>query len=105
MNLLDSFGRGRDEELLARGNRTEGIITEVKTLWFLKVNTKAFRKGPLDGAAFPHRIVFRYTAGGKDHTGSRVLPPSENAPTVGEPITVFYDPDEPEHCAIQGGAL
>ena len=104
MSFLDQFGLG-GQEIVDKGRCTEGTVTDVKTLWFLKVNTKAMRWGPLDGATFPHRIAFRYTVGGKEYTGSRVLGPSVTAPARGDQITVYYDPDAPEPCTLQIGAI
>ena len=104
MSFLDQFGLG-GQEIVDKGHCTEGTITDVKTLWFLKVNTKVIRKSPTDGAAFPHRITFRYTVDGKEYMGSRVLAPSVTAPARGDRITVYYDPDAPEHCALQIGTI
>ncbi len=47
--------------------RTTGTIISVKKQWWLKVNIKPFRNGPLDGATFPHVIKVRYTIGGKEY--------------------------------------
>ena len=104
MSFLDQFGLG-GQEIVDKGRCTEGTITDVKTLWLLKVNTKVIRKSPTDGAAFPHRITFRYTVDGKEYMGSRVLAPSVTAPARGDQITVYYDPDAPEHCTLQIGAI
>lgn len=42
--------------------RTEGTVLSVKKQWWLKVNTKAVRLGPLDGARFPHIVTVEYMA-------------------------------------------
>ena len=47
--------------------QTEGIVVSVKKQWWLKVNTKAFRRGPLDGATFPHIIKVKYTVEGTEY--------------------------------------
>ena len=44
--------------------RTTGTVTSVKKQWWLKVNTKSFRTGPLDGAKFPHVIKVKYYVDG-----------------------------------------
>lgn len=103
MSLWNQPGLSK-QEIVDMGHCTEGTITDVKTLWFLKVNTKVIRKSPTDGAAFPHRIVFHYMVDGKEYTGSRVLGPSVTAPARGDQITVYYDLEAPEHCALQIGA-
>ena len=43
-------------------SRTVGTVTELKKLWWFKINTKCVRKHALDGAFFPHRVKVRYTA-------------------------------------------
>ena len=45
---------------------TKGTVISVKTQWWLKVNTKAVRFGPLDGATFPHIVKVKYTVDGTD---------------------------------------
>ena len=44
---------------------TTGTVLSVKKQWWLKVNTKPFRTGPLDGAEFPHIIKVTYRVNGK----------------------------------------
>ena len=46
-------------------NTTSGTVVSVKKQWWLKVNTKVIRKGPLDGAIFPHIIKVKYMVDGK----------------------------------------
>ena len=47
------------------GEQTEGVVSQVKTCWWLKVNTKPIRRNMFDGALFPHIIYFTYTVGGE----------------------------------------
>ena len=75
--------------------RTRGTILSVKTQWWLKVNTKAVRSGPLDGAAFPHIVKVKYTVDGNEIVknkwlGANILPPSVNGS-----VTVVYREDKP----------
>ena len=45
-----------------QGNiEVEGIIIKLKKIWWIKINTKAFRKSSLDGATFPYIITVKYT--------------------------------------------
>ena len=79
---------------------TTGTVTEIKTLWWIKVKLKAVRLGPTDGVAFPHSAKIKYTVGGKEHNKRiylswRILPPSEGAQ-----VTVNYDPKKPSRCKI-----
>ena len=42
-----------------------GTVIAASKQWWLKVNTKAFRIGPLDGAIFPYIVKVTYTEDGK----------------------------------------
>ena len=75
--------------------RARGTILSVKTQWWLKVNTKAVRSGPLDGASFPHIVKVKYTVEGNEIVknkwlGANILPPSVNGS-----VTVVYREDKP----------
>lgn len=47
--------------------KTTGTVTELKNLWWIKINTKPARKHALDGALFLHRGKVRYTANGTEY--------------------------------------
>ena len=47
MNLR-MFGIGVTDAIA--GEQTKGTVTKVNTCWWLKVNTKAVRTGPMDGS-------------------------------------------------------
>ncbi len=47
--------------------KTTGTVTELKRLWWIKINTKPARKHALDGALFLHRGKVRYTANGTEY--------------------------------------
>lgn len=45
-----------------QGNiEVEGTIIKLKKIWWIKINTKAFRKSSLDGATFLYIITVKYT--------------------------------------------
>ena len=90
MSILNAIGIGA-QKTLSDGERAEGIVTKVDTCWWLKINTKPVRTGPLDGAVFPHVIHFTYSAAGKEYTGSRFINWKLKCPQTGEKITVYYD--------------
>lgn len=100
MSIMSALGLG-EARLLEQGISTPGKVISVKTWWFIKINTKSVRKSPLDGATFPHRIVFSYQVDGKSYTGSRILSPATDCPAAGSDITVFYDPQRPEKYALK----
>lgn len=103
MSLLTTFGpesysrkqQDMAEEIISENHRTSGIITAVKDCWWIKVNTKAFRRHALDGAKFPHIIYFTYTVNGAAYQGSSCVDWHLRRPCKGERITVFYDKSDP----------
>ena len=75
--------------------RTEGTVISVKKQWWLKVNTKAVRIGPLDGARFPHIVTVEYTADGAKMKKSKWLGASIDPPSVNGRVAVYYREDKP----------
>ena len=96
--FLRMFGIGCDAAIA--GGRTEGTVTQVKTCYWLKVNTKSVRKGAADGALFPHIIHFTYRVAGKDYTGKRYVNWNKRCPVKDETIVVHYEKDAPEKYAV-----
>jgi len=97
--MLRMFGVG-EKQLLARGEQVRATVTKVHTCWYIKVNTKAVRIGPMDGAAFPHVISFRYLADGVEYTGKRWVSWNLRCPCEGSQVTVCYDRERPERYAV-----
>ena len=81
--------------------KTLGIVLSVKKQWWLKVNTKAVRKGTLDGAIFPHTVKVRYTVGGKDFVKKKWLGPSVIPPKVNDEVTIIYRKENPKKFRIE----
>lgn len=79
---------------------TTGTVTDVKTLWWIKVKLKAVRMHSTDGVAFPHSVKIKYTASGKDYTKKIYLSWQIIPPPVGTQVTVRYDPKKPSRCEI-----
>ena len=80
--------------------QTLGTITGVKTLWFVKVNTKPVRQHGLDGAIFPYLVTITYNACGQDYKATKIIKPTAAAPVKGEKIKVFFEEENPKKCAI-----
>lgn len=85
--------------------RTTGTVTEVKTIWWIKVKLKAVRLHSADGVAFPHSIRVKYTVDGREYNKKvyvpwRILPPSKGAE-----VAVSYDEDRPQRCMVGLGVL
>ncbi len=80
--------------------RTTGTIVSVKKQWWLKVNTKAFRSGPLDGAVFPHVIKVRYTVDGTEYIKRKWIGAEYPVPAEGAAVQLVYDEDRPDKIRI-----
>lgn len=85
--------------------KTTGTVTEVKTIWWIKVKLKAVRLHSTDGVAFPHSIRVKYTVDGREYNKKvyvpwRILPPSKGAE-----VAVSYDEDRPRRCMVGLGVL
>ena len=96
--FLRMFGIGVTDAIA--GKETKGIVTEVKRCWWLKVNTKAFRRNMFDGALFPHIIHFTYCVNGQSYTGKRYVNWNLRCPVQGEKLTVHYEAAAPEKYAV-----
>ena len=92
------FGIGVN--LAIAGQQTVGVVTDVKTCWWLKVNTKPVRRNMFDGALFPHIIHFTYCENGLTYTGKRYVNWNKNCPLKGEKITVYYETARPDRYAV-----
>lgn len=96
--FLRMFGIGVTDAIASK--ETEGTVTEVKTCWWLKINTKAVRTHPGDGAVYPHIIHFTYCVTGKTYTGKRYVNWNKRCPVKGEKLTVCYVESAPEKYAV-----
>ncbi len=77
---------------------TAGLVTEVKTCWWLRVNTAPIRS--MTGSRYPHIVRFSYNVNGREYSGSRFLNWQNNPPSEGRKFRLFYDPEKPERYAI-----
>ncbi len=80
--------------------RTVGTVVSVKTQWWLKVNTKMFRVGPLDGATFPHIIKVKYTVDGVDYTKRAWYGAGRPVPQPGACVPIIYRTDKPSKAKV-----
>ena len=96
--MLRMFGIGVN--LAIAGQQTVGVVTDVKTCWWLKGNTKPVRRNMFDGALFPHIIHFTYCVNGLTYTGKRYVNWNKNCPLKGEKITVYYETARPDRYAV-----
>ncbi|MBE6929552.1 MAG: DUF3592 domain-containing protein [Ruminococcaceae bacterium] len=100
MNFLGIFGIGC-RQTAKQGIRTEGVVTEVYTCWWFRVNTQAVRVGGGNTARYPHIITFTYTVDGTAYTGKRFVSHVYSRPQEGQRITVYYEAAKPEKYAVK----
>lgn len=79
----------------------QGTVVSVKKQWWLKVNTKSFRKGPLDGATFPHIVGVKYSVDGVEFIKHKWLSAGISAPCEGEKVTVVYKTENPKKIRLK----
>ncbi len=80
--------------------RTTGTIISAKRQWWLKVNRKAIRKGPLDGAAFPYIVKVRYVIDGKEYTKRKWIGTKYPVPAEGDTVQLAYEENQPEKIKV-----
>ena len=80
--------------------RTTGTIISAKKQWWLKVNKKSIRIGPLDGAAFPYIIKVRYVVDGKEYIKRKWIGTDYPVPVEGDTVQLAYKEDQPEKIKI-----
>ena len=81
-------------------NETKGTVISVAKQWWLKVNTKPIRMGPLDGATFPHIIKVQYVVGEITYTKRKWIGAGKPVPAVGSNLTVLYCADNPSKAKV-----
>ncbi len=85
-------------------SRTTGVVTEVKRVWWIKVNLKAVRSHSLDGAVFPHTAVIKYTVNGREYVTKVYIPWRIVPPLKGAEVTVLYSKERPNRCMVEFNA-
>ena len=80
--------------------QTTGTVIAAAKQWWLKVNTKAFRIHPLDGATFPYIIKVKYTVNGTKYKKRKWINAGQHVPEVGETVEVMYSSDKPSKAKI-----
>ena len=79
---------------------TTGTVISVSKQWWFKINTKAVRKGPMDGAVFPHIIKVSYIVDGKEYTSKKWIRAGTPVPIEGSSVKVVYNDDVPAKAEI-----
>ena len=79
---------------------TMGTVVSATRQWWLKVNTKAVRLGPLDGATFPYIIKVQYVVGENTYFKRKWIGAGMPVPAVGSNIKVLYSQEKPNKAKI-----
>lgn len=79
---------------------TMGTVLSASRQWWLKVNTKPVRLGPLDGATFPYIIKVAYRIEGVEYIKRKWISPGRPVPAVGSSVKVLYCPEKPQKAKI-----
>ena len=74
---------------------TTGTVISVSKQWWLKINTKAIRKGPMDGAVLPHIIKVSYLVDGKEYIRKKWIGAGAPVPNEGISVKVVYTDGAP----------
>ena len=79
---------------------TEGTVLSASRQWWLKVNTKAVRMHPMDGAVFPYIIKVGYSVEGREYIKRKWIGAGLPVPAVGSRVKVSYLPEKPGKAKI-----
>ena len=77
-----------------------GTILSTQKLWWLKINKKIVRQGPLDGAAFPYIIKVKYEIDGKEYIKTKFIGTNYPVPVVGDTIQLAYEEATPNKVKV-----
>ena len=80
--------------------KTLGVVIAVKKQWWLKINTKAIRKGPCNGAIFPHVVKVKYSVDGKEYTKRKWISAGLPTPNLDDCMTVLYNKKKPSKAKV-----
>ncbi|MBD5111884.1 MAG: sugar ABC transporter permease [Ruminococcaceae bacterium] len=81
-------------------SETSGIVTDVKKIWWIKINTKPIRRHALDGARFPHFATVKYAVDGVEFTKRFYISWRIDPPLKGTEVIVRYNSENPKRCKI-----
>ena len=79
---------------------TMGTVISASRQWWLKLNTKSFRMGTMDGATFPYIIKIQYTVNETDYIKRQWISAGKQVPAVGSSVKLTYDADKPSKARI-----
>ena len=77
-----------------------GKVISVSKQWWFKVNTKAVRKGPADGAVFPHIIKVSYIIDGTEYVKRKWIGAGIPVPAESSSVKIIYEEGSPKRAKI-----
>ena len=89
------------KKIIDAGCKTEGKVTAVKECWWIQINTKPVRRFSGDGSVYPQMVYFQYRVEGIEYNGKKMIHWDSRRPSIGEKITVWYDPKKPKRYAVK----
>lgn len=98
--VVMSLNRSLSRKDKSMERETTGKVISASKQWWLKVNTKAVRNGPMDGAVFPHNKGFIYTVNGIEYTKRKWISAGVPVPAEGNSVKIVYDEDSPKKANI-----
>ena len=99
MNMKNLLGLGR-EKLFSSGTETTGTIEKVKVQYWMKVKDSPVNINN-SAATYPAIVTVCYRVDGKDYTAQLWCSARRFYPPEGLQIPLWYDPQQPEHCAAK----
>lgn len=78
----------------------EGTIIKLKKIWWIKINTQAFRKSSLDGATFPYIITVKYTVNDTTYEKNKFVYLGDKEINIGNKIKIICDAINPKKIVI-----
>ena len=73
----------------------DGTIIKVIKLWWIKINTKAFRTSFSDGATFPYLIKIEYCINGVIYNKNKLVYWKNDIINIGDKVIVTYNNKRP----------
>lgn len=79
---------------------TIGTVISASKQWWLKINTKSFRKHPLDGALFPYIIKVSYIVDNVAYVKRKWVNAGADIPDIESQVKVLYNIQNPKKAKI-----
>lgn len=71
-------------------NKVNGIVINVKKIWWIKVKQKPIRIGLNDGVVYPHIVTVKYIVDNIEYESKKYFNSSLVVPKIGDKVIVYY---------------